>query len=168
MRYKSVFPGSFDPFTLAHKELVSNASKFFDVVILIAVNPDKGKGMFTLDQRKDIIETCIKNNKWKNIRVDVTDGLIYEYCIDHDIEYVLRGIQYKNAASEIDLAHVYFEDGSIKTVFFPTYKQEYERISSTRVREYIKRGDSLWTNHVPPETRCYIRDILKQKSKNTK
>ena len=158
----AVFPGSFDPYTTAHRELVLNASKFFNVCILIAVNPNKGAGMFTPEERKEIIMKTIGDDEHDNIKVDITDRLVSEYCWDNDINYIIRGIRYNNAAEELDLAHIYFEDNMIKTIFIPTYNRDNEHVSSTRVREYIKRNNMTAAfGMIPRESRPYIQSLTK-------
>lgn len=145
----AVFPGSFDPFTRAHLELVRNAGKFFDITILICQNSSKAGGMFTPQQRKEIIDRCISDDEKAHVKVEIHEGLVSDYCAANDIKYIIRGIQYKNAAEEIDLAHIWYQDENIKTVFFPTYITDYEHVSSSRVREYIKNGSTIWVNYVP-------------------
>ena len=170
MREKAVFPGSFDPFTRAHLDLVREAVKFFDVVILISVNPQKGGGMFTKDERFNMINMMLQTagNGKNQITVDVCEGLVTDYCQENNIGYIVRGIQYKNSAEELDLSHIYFEENGIKTVFFPTYNKEHEHISSTRVRAYISEsirrgGFGYWSGLVPLEFYNYIKNWIEQK-----
>ena len=63
---------------------------------------------------------------------------------------MIRGINYSNAAEELDLANIYYEESRVKTVFFPTYRLDFKNIRSSRVREYIKKGGS-WEPLVPKE-----------------
>ena len=168
----AVFPGSFDPFTRAHEELLREASRFFKVVVLICVNPNKGGGMFSIEERKTmILNHIVENNEC--IGVDVCTGITTEYCRLHKINYIIRGIQYKNAAEELDLSHIYYEENGIKTVFFPTYDRDYENVSSTRVRAYINynvqnegHGLYLWKNYVPTRNREYIMRWIERKIEN--
>ena len=148
MKQKAVFPGSFDPFTEAHKELCIEASHFFDITILICGNPNKDNGMFDVATRQEIITDSIGENS-EGMRVDVWNGLVSDYCNIHDIDYVIRGIQYKNAAEELDLSNIYYEESKLRTVFFPTYKPQNQYISSTRVREHIIKGNDTWKRFVP-------------------
>jgi pantetheine-phosphate adenylyltransferase len=156
---RAVFPGSFDPFTTAHREIVRNAYPFFDITILICSNGNKNSGMFNINERKEMIQNAI--GKSDTVRVDVCNGLLTDYCKWFDIEYVIRGIQYKNVAEELDLAHIYYEDQRLETVFFPTYKPELEHVSSTRVREYIKYN-GFWESCVPQDNINFIQTWIQR------
>lgn len=148
MKKKAVFPGSFDPFTEAHKELCIEASRFFDITILICGNPNKDGGMFDLNTRKNIILDFVGEDS-EGVEVVIWNGLVSDYCDKYDIKYVIRGIQYKNAAEELDLSNIYYEESKLRTVFFPTYKPQNQYVSSTRVREHILKGNSTWQQFVP-------------------
>ena len=159
MRKKAVFPGSFDPFTRAHYELCCEASRFFDITILICSNPHKNSGLFTVDERKDIIEHCIDDSDTDRIKVEIWDGLTTDYCDANEIEFAIRGIDYGNAAEELDLANIYYDESRVKTVFFPTYRPEHKNVRSSRVREYITKGGS-WQKFVPKECIDKINECL--------
>lgn len=170
MREKAVFPGSFDPFTRAHFDLVREAVKFFDVVILISANPRKGGGMFTKEERFEMINTLLLSNSdiAGKATVDICEGLVTDYCVGNRIDYIVRGIQYKNATEELELSHVYFEENGIKTVFIPSYTKEDEHISSTRARVYInddidRYGFNHWSRMIPHEMHRYIRNWIARK-----
>lgn len=162
----AVFPGSFDPYTIAHNDLVLEASKFFRVHILICANPDKPSGMFTPSERKDIITSVFKCCYPISVEIVVWPGLVTDYCIENHIEYVIRGIQYKNAAEELDLSHIYHDDANLKTVFFPTYDATHEHISSTRIREYIKHHNQNWKWFVPNLAIDTIENFVEEKLNN--
>ncbi len=156
---KAIFPGSFDPFTTAHMEIVRNAYPFFDITILICNNGNKGKGMFNTEDRKEMIQNAI--GKSDTVRVDVCTGLVTDYCKLFGIEYVIRGIQYKNAAEELDLAHIYYDDQRLETVFFPTCNPQLEHVSSSRVREYIKHN-GFWEACVPKDNMNFIQSWIQK------
>lgn len=156
---KAIFPGSFDPFTTAHREIVRNAYPFFDITILICNNGNKGKGMFNTEDRKEMIQNAI--GKSDTVRVDVCTGLVTDYCKLFDIEYVIRGIQYKNAAEELDLAHIYYDDQRLETVFFPNCNPKLEHVSSSRVREYIIHN-GFWESCVPSDNINFIQTWIQK------
>ena len=160
----AVFPGSFDPFTKAHLILCRSALAVFDkVIILICVNPDKNKGMFTPEQRKQLIYAAVRDGDEGLVEVQIYNGLVTEYCLKNNINYIVRGIQYKNAAEEIDLSHIYYQDAEVRTIFFPSYILDYEHISSTRVREYLKYSNDMWRACVPILTRTLIEEFINKK-----
>lgn len=162
----AVFPGSFDPYTISHNDLVVEASKFFRIYILICANPGKPSGMFTPSERKDIILSAFKHDTLNSVEVVVWPGLVTDYCIENHIEYVIRGIQYKNAAEELDLSHIYHDDANLKTVFFPAYDATHEHISSTRIREYIKHHNQNWKWFVPTQAIDTIENFAEEKLNN--
>ena len=160
-RIKAVFPGSFDPFTKAHKRLCSEATNIgFDVTILICGNPNKGGGMFTVNERKEIIEQCFYPED--RVNVEIWDGLLTDYCNKHAICYAIRGIDYTNASEELDLANIYYEENCVHTIFFPIVQTQYKYDRSSRVREYINKGRH-WESYVPEECVSKIIEITKSK-----
>lgn len=168
MRPAAVFPGSFDPYTIAHNDLVVEASKFFRITILICANPGKPSGMFTPEERKQIILSAFKYYTPDSISVEIWPGLVTEYCEKNNIKYIVRGIQYKNATEELDLSHIYHEDAGLKTIFFPTYNTAHEHVSSTRIREYIKNYNQLWEYFVPTHAVNTMRLFIENKRKPEK
>ena len=160
MKPRAVFAGSFDPFTTAHIEICKKASALFDVTVLICANPYKTNGMFSANERKEMIDLLSEDCGIAG--VDICSGLLTDYCKKHNIHYIIRGLRYSNAAEEMELAGIYHEDG-VETVMFPLCDIGLANVSSTRVREYIKYG-SDWKRLVHPKTYSIIE--RKQQSLN--
>ena len=138
---KAVFPGSFDPITLGHEDVISRAIPLFDeIYIAIGINSNK-KYMFSLDQRKKFIEECFQ--EYKNVRVVTYEGLTVDLCKKHDIDYIIRGL--RNPADfefEKAIAHTNRDLAPIETVFLLTAaKTSY--ISSSIVREVLINGGDV-------------------------
>ena len=137
---RAVFPGSFDPFTLGHQDIVERGITIFDeIVIGIGHNADKNY-MFSLDQRKMFIEQCFQNNP----KVKVMDyvGLTIDFCKSINANYLLRGVR-NNGDFEFEkaIARTNRELSEIETVFLLTSVQT-SFISSSIVREIIRnKGD---------------------------
>ena len=137
---RAVFPGSFDPFTLGHKDIVERGISIFDEIIIgIGHNADKNY-MFSLDQRKMFIEQCFQNNP----KVKVMDyvGLTIDFCKSIEANYLLRGVR-NNGDFEFEkaIARTNRELSDIETVFLLTSVQT-SYISSSIVREIIRnKGD---------------------------
>ena len=137
---RAVFPGSFDPFTLGHHDIVERGVTIFDeIVIGIGHNADKNY-MFSLDQRKMFIEQCFQNNP----KVKVMDyvGLTIDFCKSINANYLLRGVR-NNGDFEFEkaIARTNRELSEIETVFLLTSVQT-SFISSSIVREIIRnKGD---------------------------
>lgn len=137
---RAVFPGSFDPFTLGHQDIVERGVTIFDEIIIgIGHNADKNY-MFSLDQRKMFIEQCFQNNP----KVKVMDyvGLTIDFCKSINANYLLRGVR-NNGDFEFEkaIARTNRELSEIETVFLLTSVQT-SFISSSIVREIIRnKGD---------------------------
>ena len=137
---KAVFPGSFDPITLGHKDVISRAIPLFDeIIIAIGINSDKNY-MFSLEQRKKFIEECFQ--EYDNVKVATYQGLTVDFCKTHAIDYIIRGL--RNPADfefEKAIAHTNRELSKVETVFLLTSTQT-SFISSSIVREIIRfKGD---------------------------
>ena len=137
---RAVFPGSFDPFTLGHQDIVERGVTIFDEIIVgIGHNADKNY-MFSLDQRKMFIEQCFENNP--KVKVMDYNGLTIDFCKSIEANYLLRGVR-NNGDFEFEkaIARTNRELSEIETVFLLTSVQT-SFISSSIVREIIRnKGD---------------------------
>ena len=137
---RAVFPGSFDPFTLGHQDIVERGVTIFDEIIIgIGHNADKNY-MFSLDQRKMFIEQCFENNP--KVKVMDYNGLTIDFCKSIEANYLLRGVR-NNGDFEFEkaIARTNRELSEIETVFLLTSVQT-SFISSSIVREIIlNKGD---------------------------
>lgn len=137
---RAVFPGSFDPFTLGHQDVIERSMDLFDeLIIAIGVNADK-KYMFTLEQRKKFIQDSFLDHP--KIKVVTYQGLTVHFCEKHDVNYILRGL--RNPADfefEKAIAHTNRDLAAIETVFLLTAAST-SYISSSIVRDVIRnQGD---------------------------
>lgn len=135
---RAVFPGSFDPLTLGHYDIINRGLTLFDEIILaIGINANK-KYMFSLEQRKQfLIDTFKDENK---IKVDTYSGLTVDYCKNHNIGFILRGL--RNPADfefEKAIAHTNRKLEKIETVFLLTSSGK-SYISSSIVRDVIRNN----------------------------
>ena len=133
---KAIFPGSFDPITLGHQDIINRALPLFDeIVIAIGVNADK-KYMFSLEERKRFIEETFQNEP--KISVITYEGLTIDLCHKINANFILRGL--RNPADfefEKAIAHTNRRLSRIETVFLLTAaKTSY--ISSSIVRDVIR------------------------------
>ena len=143
---RAVFPGSFDPITLGHSDIIERGAKLFDeLIIAIGINADK-KYMFSLEQHKQFIEDAFKNNP--KIKVVTYSGLTIDFCKENKVDYILRGL--RNPADfefEKAIAHTNRHLSSIETVFLLTAART-SYISSSIVRDVI-RNNGDYTKLVP-------------------
>ncbi|WP_067149682.1 pantetheine-phosphate adenylyltransferase [Pseudotamlana agarivorans] len=147
---KALFPGSFDPLTLGHVDIITRASTLFDeIIVAIGVNADK-KYMFSLDQRKTFIEETFAHNP--KIKVATYQGLTVDFCKEIGVEFILRGL--RNPADfefEKAIAHTNRDLAPIETIFLLTSAQT-SYIASNIVRDVIRNhGD--YTKLVPDSVR---------------
>lgn len=147
---KAIFPGSFDPITSGHHDIITRGVKLFDeLTIAIGVNSNK-KYMFSLEERKKFIEDSFADNP--KIKVVSYKGLTVDFCQDNNVEFILRGL--RNPADfefEKAIAHTNRDLAPIETVFLLTAAST-SYISSSIVREVIaNNGD--YTKLVPKSVR---------------
>ena len=147
---KAIFPGSFDPLTLGHYDIIKRGLPLFDeVIVAIGVNSDK-KYMFTLEERQQFIEDAFADEP--KVKVTTYEGLTVDYCKEIDADFILRGL--RNPADfefEKAIAHTNRELENIETVFLLTSAKT-SFISSSIVREVIRyNGD--YTKLVPKSVR---------------
>lgn len=138
---KAVFPGSFDPLTLGHVDIINRALPLFDkIVIAIGTNSAK-KYMFSLEERISFIEKTFKNNP--KISVTSYKGLTIHFCKKNNINFILRGL--RNPADfefEKAIAHTNRKLSKIETVFLLTSANT-SYISSSIVRDILRHhGDA--------------------------
>ena len=138
---RAVFPGSFDPLTLGHTDIINRAIPLFDeIIIAIGTNAEKSY-MFSLEDRKRFIEKCFSANR--NVRVDTYKGLTIDYCKKVNSNYILRGL--RNPADfefEKAIAQTNRKLSNIETVFLLT-SADTSYISSSIVRDIIRnKGDA--------------------------
>lgn len=147
---KAIFPGSFDPITNGHEDIIRRAIPLFDeIVVAIGINADK-KYMFTLEQRKAFIQQAFKD--YPSVSVVTYEGLTIDLCKKLNAHFILRGL--RNPADfefEKAIAHTNRLLSKIETVFLLTAaKTSY--ISSSIVRDVIRNGGD-YTALVPDSVR---------------
>ncbi len=147
---RAIFPGSFDPITLGHYDIIKRGITLFDEII-VAVGENSTKNyMFSMQQRKRFIEDAFKGEE--RIRVMTYEGLTVDFCKAVDADFILRGL--RNPADfefEKAIAHTNRDLAPIETVFLLTSAST-SYISSSIVREVIQnKGD--FTKLVPKSVR---------------
>ncbi len=135
---KAIFPGSFDPITLGHYDLIKRSIPLFDeIVVAIGINAEK-KYMFTLDERKNFIEASFADEP--KVSVVTYEGLTIDLCKKLKAHFILRGL--RNPADfefEKAIAHTNRKLSKIETVFLLTAANT-SYISSSIVRDVIRNG----------------------------
>ena len=136
----AIFPGSFDPITLGHQDIIEKSLNLFDLVIIgIGKNSEK-KYMFSAEKRKEFVENTFKSKK--NVEVKIYDGLTVDFCKKNNSDFIIRGLRnVSDFEFEKNIALTNRRLSGIETLFLLTSaKNSY--ISSGIVRELIKnKGD---------------------------
>ncbi len=142
MKKIAVYPGSFDPITNGHVDIIKRGLRMFDeLIILIAYNQSK-KTLFSVEERLDMIQQVIKD--CKNVRVDCSDGLLVDFVKESGANVILRGLRaLSDFEYEFQLALINRRlNREIETVFLMTgYKWFYT--SSTIIKEAASLGGSV-------------------------
>jgi pantetheine-phosphate adenylyltransferase len=134
-----LFPGTFDPVTLGHIDIIDRSLPLFDkVVVGIGINASKNP-MFTADQRKQWFEDIYKNQP--QVEVAIYDGLTVKFCQSIGANFILRGIRY---VSDFEYEKTIADanrtmDRQIETIFL-TGEPKYTSVASTIVRDIIRNG----------------------------
>ncbi len=141
-RTKAIIPGSFDPITLGHLDIIERASELFDsVTVLIGVNNEK-KCLYSVDERVSIIENAVSS--FPIVVVDTWEGLTIEYLKKYSMSTIVRGVrnstdfELENQLAQVN-KKLYPE---CETVLLATDPQ-YATISSTIIRDLLKNGHSV-------------------------
>ena len=144
----AIYPGSFDPITNGHLDVLQRSLSVFDkVIVLVAINPDK-KGRFSIEDRVEMIKEAVKD--LPNVEVDSYDGLTVDYAKKHHATHLIRGLravtdfeyEYQLAAANAMV------DYSIDMVFFMS-RGETSSLNSSTIMEFYKHGVDI-SKLVPP------------------
>ena len=135
---RAIFPGSFDPLTLGHHDIIMRGITLFDeLIIAVGINADK-KYMFTLEERLEFITKAIINEP--KIKVRTYEGLTVDFCEKVDADFILRGLRNPGDFEfEKAIAHTNRKLSEIETVFLLTSSGK-SYISSSIVRDVIRNG----------------------------
>jgi len=151
-----MYPGTFDPITNGHLELVRRSARLFDrVVVAIAASPSKTPA-FDLEQRMQLARSVLA--EFPNVTVDGYEGLTVEYAMQHELGVIIRGLRaVSDFEYEFQLASMnrHLEE-AVETVFL-TPTDEYAFLSSTLIREIASMGGDV-TRFVHPLVARALRD----------
>ncbi len=135
---KAIYPGSFDPFTMGHLDIIRRAAAHFDELTVAVLYNLSKSSLFSVEERVNMIKEAVKD--LPNIKVDGFSGLLVEYAREHDIQVSVRGLR-TPADFEYELPTAQFNQllsqGEVDTFFLAT-KPEYAPLSSSAVREVAK------------------------------
>lgn len=152
---RAIYPGTFDPITYGHLDLIERGSKIFDqLIVAVLLNPDK-QPLFSVDERVEMLREVTE--KWPNVSVDTFDGLLVDYAVRQQAHVILRGIRaISDYEYELQMALMNRKmDANLETVFMmPAVAYTY--LSSRLVREVCQLGGNV-KGLVPPQVEERLR-----------
>lgn len=142
MRKIAIYPGTFDPITNGHVDLVERGLRIFDEIIIAITTAQKKQPLFTIRERLNLIKATVKD--FKNVRVESFDGLLVEYVKSRNGIAVIRGLRaVSDFEYELQMALMNRRlDLKIETVFMMP-SEEYSFLTSTMVKEVVSFGGSV-------------------------
>ncbi|MET0863348.1 MAG: pantetheine-phosphate adenylyltransferase [Nakamurella sp.] len=137
----AVCPGSFDPPTLGHLDVIGRVSGLFDrVTVAVLVNPDK-RGMFSIDERLDLLRAT--TSQWPNVAVDSFRGLLVDYCTTNGIGAIVKGLRaVSDFDYELQMAQMNHGLTGVETLFMPT-SPSFSFVSSSLVKQVASYGGTV-------------------------
>ena len=140
---KAVYPGSFDPMTLGHLDIIKRASIMFDEVIVCVLNNSAKTPLFSVPERVKILRKATQNIP--NVKVDTFEGLLIDYAAKNDIHVAVRGLRaITDFEYELQIAQTNrkFSNDQLDSVFLTT-SLEYAYLSSSTVKEIARYGGDI-------------------------
>jgi pantetheine-phosphate adenylyltransferase len=154
-----VCPGSFDPVTNGHLDIITRAAQLYDeVVVAVGANPAK-KTLFTLTERVELIREATK--ELDNVRVDHFEGLTVDFCRRHQIPVIVKGLRaVSDFDYELQMAQMNYSQAGVETLFMTT-NPLYAFLSSSLVKEFCQYGGDV-SGLVPANVRAQLSTRLSQ------
>ncbi len=157
----AIYPGSFDPVTYGHLDIIKRAALIFDELIVSVLNNKTKTPLFSVEERVKMLEKATKDIP--NVKVDSFSGLLIDYAKEKNIHVSVRGLRaITDFEYELQIAQTNkkFSDGNLDTVFLTT-SLEYSYLSSSTVKEIAYFGGDV-SQCVPP----FVVGLIQDKYKN--
>jgi len=156
---RAIYPGSFDPITNGHLDIIERSAKLFDeVIVAVLVNEDKSP-MFSTEERVELIKTV---SRWNNVQVGTFEGLLVHYAVEQGAQVIVRGIRaVSDYEYELQMALMNRRlEPRVETVFMMS-AEAYSYLSSRLIKEVFRLGGSI-SGLVPPEVEAQMKKKLKR------
>jgi pantetheine-phosphate adenylyltransferase len=151
---RAVCPGSFDPITFGHLDIIERASEQFDEVIVAVLANRTKASLFTVEERMEMIRQTTA--KYKNVKVDSWHGLLVDYCKDNSIQAIVKGLRaVTDFDYELQMAQINLQGTGVETMFMAT-APAHSFLSSSIVKELAHFGGDV-SSMVP----SIVNDALK-------
>ncbi len=159
---RAVCPGSFDPVTNGHLDIVSRASQLFDeVVVAVGVNKSKSSArLFSAQERMDMLRE--QTARFDNVRVAGFEGLLTDFCRDNGIHAIVKGLRaISDFDYELQMAQMNSSLTEVETVFIPT-SPEWSFLASSLVKEVATFGGDV-SKLLPPKVLARLTERLAER-----
>ncbi|MEV2276314.1 pantetheine-phosphate adenylyltransferase [Nocardiopsis sp. NPDC049922] len=157
-----VCPGSFDPVTFGHIDIIGRAAKQYDEVVAAVLNNVNKRGLFTVPEKLDMLRESTAD--LGNVRVTDFDGLLVDFCRANGIETIVRSLRsVSDFDYELQIAQMNFRLSGVETVFM-TANPQYSFLSSSLVREIAQHGGDV-SSLVTPYVQDRLRDKYEERSR---
>jgi pantetheine-phosphate adenylyltransferase len=152
---RAVCPGSFDPVTNGHLDIVGRAARIFDeVIVAVLINQSKA-GLFPLAERLDILGEVTRG--YSNVRVEAFQGLLVDFCRENSVDVIVKGVRVASDFDyELQMSQMNIGLSGIETLFMPTNPQ-YSFLSSSLIKDVAKWGGDV-SSHVPDVVASRLRE----------
>lgn len=158
---KAIYPGSFDPVTNGHLDIIERASKLVDtLVVAVLENPNKSSSLFTVEERKEHLKMVTKH--LGNVEISSFKGLLVDFAKEIDAKIVIRGLRaVTDFESEFQMALINRSLNTSVETFFISTSVEYLYLSSSMVKEVAMFGGNI-VDMIPAEIKDFVLDKYKK------
>jgi pantetheine-phosphate adenylyltransferase len=152
---RAVCPGSFDPITYGHLDIIERASKQFDEVVVAVFVNRKKDGLFSVEKRLELIAENVA--KFKNVKVDSGSGLLVDYCKVNHVDVIVKGLRaVTDFDYELQMAQVHTQASGVETMFMAT-SPTHSFLSSSIVKELAYYGGDV-SSMVPANVNAALKE----------
>ena len=158
---KAVYPGTFDPITKGHLDVINRAQKLFSKIVILVAHHNEKNPLFTVEDRRKMIKESVRG--MKNVRVDSYDGLLVDYAKKKNIRVVIRGLRaISDFEYEFQMALMNRKlSPEVETIFLVPH-ESFTYLSSSLIKEIIEVGGDI-SHFVPPVVNKFLKKRLEKK-----
>lgn len=139
----AVYPGTFDPLTNGHIDIIKRASKMVDVLIIAPAKDSGKKTLFSQAERIEMVEEEIKNLGLKNIKIMPSTGSLVGFFVENNVNFIIKGLRNTiDFEKEMAMANINKKVNNVETIFLPAF-DSMQFISSTIIKQVARLGGDI-------------------------